>query len=174
MSDLLHSMYNLLLVIQLIQRGTSWFANKKWVADYPQPWQQNYWQRREEKRMLVFLYAHLRLIWFLSSMDLIFTICGPYPTGGGLSLVMLKEVKHWRCPFAFCLFYIKFVSSPLDWPYVMLSWQHYRKRFGNVLQYNKYGVMTDSDSKSRCWSEMALWETCFSNNREHRQTSPSE
>lgn len=27
-------------------------------------------------------------------MGLIFIICGPYPIGGGESLLMLKEVKH--------------------------------------------------------------------------------
>lgn len=27
-------------------------------------------------------------------MDLSFTICGPYPAGGGVSLLMLKKVKH--------------------------------------------------------------------------------
>lgn len=79
----------------------------------------------------------------------------------------------WRCPFTFYLFYIKFVSSPLDWPYIMLTWQH-KKRFGNMLQCHEYRVMTDSDSKSRCWSEMALWETCFGNNREHSQIPPNK
>lgn len=41
-------------------------------------------------------------------MDLIFTICGPYLTGGGESLLMLKEVKH-----------LEYLKMPICIPFVL-------------------------------------------------------